>query len=202
MGKVLYPGYFPNECGSFDGGPRWVQSDLSGYMRIFWRVKKWRITITLTDHGTTPGDGSFDFVYQSDAGSEEELACVSGSGFHLIEHPAGRDKWVVEAFNIFPYFTAANDFRPYIILAYEASDSSNDKGAGIGDGAGVEPFLVPGDSISVNQLNISNFGNDTATITWYNILGLNNMITEISALKAEEYWSYGGTYDTTTGEPL
>jgi hypothetical protein len=188
MGQILYPDYFPNQC-DYDGESRWVQSTLKGYMRMFWMVKKWRITITLTDHPTTPYDGSFDFVYQSNAGSEEELACPSGWGFYLIEHPSGRDSWEVEEFNILPYFSAANDYRPLIYLGYAASGDALDNGLGVGDGSGLER-----EGLTVNQkeVNITNFGSDTATITYHNFTQEGgNMQTEISALKAEEYWSYG-----------
>lgn len=184
MGKVLYPGYFPNECKEPVFNWRWLETTLSGKMRAVWRVRQWKITVRLQDN--VFGDGDYEFFYRSDANTEEELVC--GVGLHLINSLG----WDFEEFNIYPFY--------FFDLSYRASDDGGDYGVVIGEGSDVPDELG---RITYN-VQISNFGADVALIYCCSVFDnyTPDILTTILEIQANEYWSYGGTYDTETGEPL
>lgn len=192
MGKILYPGYFPNECGPYDYGYRWIESSLVGYMRMIWKVRKWRIELQYEN--TIYGSGLDAFYYISDAGSEEELVC--GTGFHFVENESGRN-WDISQFNILPIFNSPNDYRPYWSLTFRISGDAGDYGVGIGECAGLPDEL----NRNVYQVTLLNFGNINATLYCCSPYDdIHNTITTVTQISAMEYWSYDGTYSMETGD--
>jgi len=207
MGKVLYPGYFPNECGPYDETPRWWSSTLTGYMRMIWRVKKWEFIINITNACATRLDcadinGDHTFTYTSAATTEEGLVC----GVDLVlESEDTRFNFDYYDFNIFPSF-GVGSFSPYSIMTANATGEPQDKGISLGD------IPIPDGPEYANWIkntstvNIENFGADSASAPFTAFTetseGEDINFYYTARVRAKEYWSYGGTYNTSTGEPL
>lgn len=161
---------------------------------MYWRVKTWEIIITdyfpFFDETYTKTLQFQRFYDNYIVTSEEQLVC--GLNLTTTLDPDNMRFW---DFYINPSF---NNFSSYSLrsAASFALAEGNDRGTQMGepsfDMPNPEPYTV----------NIENFGSDTASATFYR-----NSADEFEAyvtarVIALDYWSYGGTYDTTTGEPL
>jgi len=205
MGKVLFPDYFPNRCPPYDDSPRWWTAELAGYMRMIWRVKKWEFIINITSPysgWSTDIIGEHKFIYKSEATTEEELVCIKG-----LEFESGNTSFETYDMQISPYFTSFQSFSPYSSMGARASDSgSYDNGIDQGDLPIPDGPQYSNYVKNLSTVNIENFGNDIAysPFTAFTTTGQGEdfNLYYTARVRAKEYWSYGGTYNTETGEPL
>lgn len=195
MGKVLFPAYYP--CGEFisSGGLAYTPlnlDNLTAEMAVYWRVKKWKATIIVT-----PGElyssgpiGTFIQYGYWDANTEEDLCCHSSTYFLIdpVNFGGDNEPWASSAFG-FAFYQQ----KPYLSFSYHPID----------EGRWQAISNIYESSYTIGQLTVENFNlSPGITIPAYSSTGDSWEATISLSIRAEEYWSYGGTYDTTTGEPL
>lgn len=187
---------------------------LNDLMAIYWRVKSWNII------GTNKGDVFLNKIVEPSrynrktgeqyiATSEEEIVCgdlmdiigVADPDNFLANSVSFRFGWTIGFFNPAIKMKKSGElFFPRFNL--EAFYENRDDAGGILDyGEAVSPFtsysgvsLVDSGTITIEALNFSYI------IPTFK--GVDNSSYGNGFIKAEEYWSYGGTYNTSTGQPL
>jgi len=201
MGKVLhasYSGYFPfcieeapepteEELVVGSGTLYPVGMSLKNAMELYWRIKKIKLT--------TPRASATAFA-ESTKQSEEFLVCtpnpISATASYLT---TGIYRFTdLGIFLQSPFVYKYNDlYYPNISLSF--IDQEITSGA----------VITNGQFFSL-QVDINYYVYST-----YNLLGLGeidlytfNVIgsPELGSVEVDEYWSYGGTWNTATGEPL
>ena len=206
MGKVLHAsksGYFPfciSEVGSITEGFR---GTLEQMMTIYWRVKKWNIA--MSGSGLLSGlyDVSFNQIAYELARltpqqTEESIVCSSNFFFFAGSFPISLPDVVLRGFFELEFSGARKSGYTYSLGGravvdgdgYNGIRTNSDGGSVVGTWS-MEFFGGP----IVGNLYSQSGGSQTLG-DWDSS---SNIIMTISA---SEYWSYGGTYDTSTGEPL
>jgi hypothetical protein len=203
MGKVLhasFSGYFPTCITSGTPTPpeEYLSLTLERAMALFWRVRTWEAKASGSFN-----DASISSNIEYTANSFEEM----GAGVVIEE-----EKNLVCKGNENFYF------------AREATGTITPDGGTPFDFDGILNFQYVFSSIKSNGTNyypnfyisfinsITSFY--TSKIGTYNFKYLDNDLSgdlfgtdgssgnALIEIRAKEYWSYGGTYNTTTGEPL
>jgi len=202
MGKVLHAsgsGYFPF-CIQESTSPACV-FPLETIMKIYWRVK--RFQLTGSGIGTYPPPfeditGTFNFnpveIPQTYANSEENLVCASGFSFNRSPDFGGI---------VLNQYTANKNNLNLFSLNFTASFSDDGIRNSLGGENGFNAFYGPyATTIPSTSLNI--FGvNMPVYITIDGLPDDAYMGGDLQlTLTPLEYWSYGGTWNTSTGEPL
>ena len=196
MGKVLHAsgsGYFPF-CIQESTSDACV-FPLETIMKIYWRVKKFRLTGAGT--GTLPLSGEEAFftfdpveIPQMYANSEENLVCASEFYFDQEDDfgDIGLNERTIskKELNLFSLdFNAVFGFDSLnFIYGFRAFG-----GLGLTTNS-PHSLIIFGVSMPI-FINAQGFGDE-------NNMGGSMQLT----LTPIEYWSYGGTYNTSTGEPL
>ena len=204
MGKVLhasYSGYFPFCIGTADQSkigkykPYPISMSLDDIMKAFWRVKTWRVKGLLLDSIATPQylDRDGDFI---EITKEEELVCAVGFGFVITKddedgYPDRAEFYLWKVNETSTVIKKNNSFYPRILFGFEY-------------------FTLSGSNeIASSELdwNTSPSTEDAGTIKFmnYEISGFKitgNTSYVGGSITPEEYWSYGGTYNTSTGQRL
>lgn len=189
MGQVLYPGTFPFSCDAPFLPQYFIfNSNLSQAMKMYWRVKTWRVSVTLSDRTVgPPANGTYVSYCYWDVESEEELVCPNLQflcpnpgweefSFFLFQNTDGNS--IAASF----LFRPTGDGGETSIFSEIYSNNEGDKPGGT---LSIENFGEGGScTIYVPNVTLPEYGN----------LSIN--------IRANEYWSYGGTYNTETGEPL
>jgi hypothetical protein len=217
MGKVLhasYSGYFPACIEQSEPPAReyTISGSLEDVMSFYWRVKKFNVTFSGSGVGPSPFftevemRGAFDLetTYYKESllsqASESDLVCnlrraFRGSGGELLLNGQFFSELSSQIDHSPKYYKNSNIKTRCIIFG----------------GIGVSYFirnLPPGkedisgiDYVQVGSYDINFFGGSIS-----GILTAGSFAIASGSLKmvfnATEYWSYGGTYNTTTGEPL
>jgi hypothetical protein len=195
MGKVIYPDFFPYLCETPYGPVSCFDGDLIGFMRMYWRVKTWKVTATLTGYTNPdgsiilPGPGDYVFTYGWDAQTEKDLVCPRQ--FILL---SGDTSWDEYTFSFYWALQSENGYEPGFDLFIRPGDDASDAETAI-DREGVDNWAPV-------TINIDNFGSDIMSLTYYTTTASNKWGAISLKVEAESYWSYGGTYNTETGEPL
>ena len=171
-------------------------------MKIYWRVKRFRLTGSGVGTFPPPNEdttGTFNFdpveIPQTYANSEENLVC--SSYFNYFNVVDGN-----EDVGIDPTLARRNNDGLFA-LGFSASFSFDGLVDSSGNEYGIDAFYgpdattTPSTSIKVFDLimpvyiTVDGFGDDA-------YMGGNLQLT----LTPIEYWSYGGTYSTSTGQRL
>jgi hypothetical protein len=189
MGKVIHAsgsGYFPQCIRDYHIGI----FSLEEAMKIYWRVRSWQFSASITtenEFGIFSGNTSFSVL--STANKEEDLVC-SNSFYGSIDYLQGSPS-VQIIFNPQVY----KNINTYI-----------------GFGVGVSLYglpTIPPFSFYVTQFysDASYNGNYEATILGKQIKlkgaeDYTGILSLSLVLSPSAYWSYGGTYDITTGQLL
>ena len=209
MSKVLFPDYFPNRCPPYDDHPRYWNTDLAGFMRIYWRVKTWQVRVTNYNPGFLNPEGDYipestetailkyervDYQYAL-LTSEEQLVC--GLNFLEPREITGVDHMDYYQFGFDPSFNNYNSYSLDSRAAFRIG-TGNQKDTQIG----VYPTGDPNYNPAAYTVTIENFGSNSATATFFQHIPEYYELLTTARIIALEYWSYGGTYDTATGEPL
>lgn len=187
---------------------------LNDLMAIYWRVKKWKII------GTNKGDVFLDKIveplrYSKKTGSqyvatsEEEIVC--GDLMDIGAYADPNDKlantiffrfgWTLGFFDPNIKMKRNNDLY-YPRFNLEAFyQNRTDEGGILDYGEAISPAtsyydvaLVDSGTITIEALDFSYI------IPTFKII--DNSSYGNGFIKAEEYWSYGGKYNTATGHPL
>jgi hypothetical protein len=215
MGKVLHAsksGYFPFCQRNDINLPSRLQIDgtLEQIMALYWRVKRFRYTLTggyFSDSGLFPitiSGGSGVFEQNINPPNEEALVCAGPVLF------TGSAKLSVGAFTITPNFYMAL-FQANFLSPLPFFQST---GGIYKTYFQIISDIVFGGGEFVNSIQTSEFsracGNFSVKIfstiiksgTLFQTFDSNYSGNVSLIIEADEYWSYGGTYNTTTGEPL
>ena len=207
MGKVLHAsgsGYFPT-CIQTASSPDHCPWTLEKAMQTYWRVRTWTFTVSGLEGEAVGGDpptspfsetisnlSSGDFELEEYYTSEEQLVCSNSFFFNSTEEDIG-------AFIAFGNPEKSGDLYTSGIYGYLQNFS---------DPSLVCEFRVypeyPNDDPDTNHsgivtvlgatlpLNIYYFDPEVS-FTFANV---------VATLTPTLWWSYGGTYDTATGDPL
>lgn len=198
MGKVLhasYSGYFP-ACIGEERTQGVLDGTLNDLMYIYWRVKTWEIESVIGQ--LLVGDGPDTWTFNQgvtplgsiNANTEEELVC---------------GKTFIRGSQI-PFATSFGSAAGDLAIVYNSSASKNSGGLYqiffymIFEVAGGRIFSTNIQTPQGSQLGLLTLKPINITTPIYgsgSITGTMNI-----SVRATEWWSYGGTYNTQTGEPL
>jgi len=230
MGKVLHAsksGYFPRCLSDSSELPRdsnYIIGGIQEVMTPFWRVRKWEISVTgsFSDGGLTQWDfnGTANELFGNPViEKEEDLICFNSQDKFYISFSSGYVSWgtlttiveqgqppiteplILEA----PLYVGLGYlFSPY--NTFEANSIvRNDDVYKLPFFWGIQTFSLLSDSLDQGWIPVGTYtfdviGVSTTPRTLYGPPNLSGSATAI--VSAKEYWSYGGTYDTSTGLPL
>jgi len=205
MGKILFPKYFPICPTDGDeyivpGATATLTSSAAATMKMFWRPKEITISGSYTQFNEDTREcdisANFSLVIRSPYTSEEEMVCepikpwTVASSTNLAENGFN---WASE-----PYYYGQED----ALFTFNSFDFGLDTG---------ESPTPCNNGVLIKQLYPTQGG--PYAFQPINILGVNfNMATATHpvtgrayiqpSIAVTEWWSFGGTYSTTTGEPL
>ena len=204
MGKVLYPSYFTTciETGtpSAENAKDYLDLNLRQAMTLFWRVKKWEGRISGgyveqfnqgTYTTTLSGGENYAELNQSISSPNEEADLVCSTGQFLFSRDAGNFSTTGPAYSAqgnlilsFRYFfnnALSNGNRIYPAFSIGGGGSSEVDGGQVG-------------SYTLSFYDCDKSG------PLYTLLATSGSVS--IDIRATEYWSYGGTYNTSTGARL
>jgi len=168
-----YSGYFP-VCLNEPENPV-INGSLASIMALYWRVRTIRFSCTL---GT---EGQQILTYRSQATEEKDLVCQN------IFAQASPNPFGVDA-NTFQYtfFTPGTQARITIFLEAQETELF------IGGNEGFTDSVL----FSIGSTGLS------ASIKYAGIKDSASNNSSLDSVECTEFWSYGGTYNTSTGSPL
>jgi hypothetical protein len=191
MGKVLSPGLFPFCISEWTDSPpfQFNTASLSSCMRLWWRVKKIRFygTFGLPDFASTTFY-DWELVVERNALTEEALICNPDPGWNIVStlnlHADS------SGFRFSRVYTSSGGYVPSasVFGAFEADSAPEE--FGFEYVSIYEPITLRAGTILVDEIQLNEIG-----IALYSESGTINS-------EVLEYWSYGGTYDTSTGARL
>jgi len=202
VGKVLSAqgsGYYPSciQTGSQTGSPYYLDLTIAQGMALYWRTRKWRVDASggfISDNFAIPNNysGGGNLTQYTPVGSEEDLVCKGGDeyGFfgdiQISNYAGGPFPTPVEVFYDYTsgYKTDSKFFPTFALNTIYISSSP--VGTPPGQKIGDVRLLFNGYTITKDL-----YVNDTGAS--------GNVLLDFTCT---EYWSYGGTYDTATGNPL
>ena len=157
-------------------------------MKMYWRVKTWRVSATISGRtvGGSPTNGTYVSDCHWDVESEEGLVCP-GLQF-LCSDPGGN--W--ENFGFALYQNTDGNSIAAGLLFTPSGDSGEPSISSVKD-----DFNKPG-----GTLTLENFGGGGSCTTYVPNAILPEYGSISLSIRAQEYWSYGGTYNTETGARL
>jgi hypothetical protein len=176
MGKVLFSNYFPYCPTELENAG--IIGSLNAIMALYWRVRTIQFTCKLGTAGTQV------LTYRSKAKEEKYLVCDSIP--FLQENP---NQYGVDCDEIIYYFYLPGTLA-YISIFLESSGTEIFIGQNL-EFQNTFPF-----SIGATGLN--------AKIKWDGVVNPLNPQNNsyLTSVQCTEFWSYGGTYNTSTGQPL
>jgi len=197
VGKVLSAqgsGYYPSciQTGSQTGSPYYLDLTIDQGMALYWRTRKWRVDASggfISDSYGAPiiYSGGGELTQYTPVGSEEDLVCKGGDEYGFfgdINVDSGTQP--VEIFYDYTSgYKSDSKFFPTFALN-TIYISSSPAGSPPGQKIGDVRLLFNGYTITKDL-----YINDTGAS--------GNVLLDFTCT---EYWSFGGTYDTATGEPL
>jgi len=225
MGKILTTQPFPFyhydvetesflPCGS-TANAFYITGNATEMMKQYWRVKKLHVTCSFTGHlfsdpAQPTSNESFSFDVISGASAEEGLVCSANLDTIQNLSKTSRITDISISFSFGKsdyYFNSTSQENVKLYFAGFYFDCINDDFSSFTSIYG-SPTTNPLSNIIFNgyQLYQGETGfsprppTGTPLTFWDDGSGT---ITNFSmSILATEYWSYGGTYDTATGEPL
>ena len=190
MGKVLHAsgsGYFPFCIGEIDPSIPELYSMVSieAVMKIWWRIKKIRFYGTYTQRNNgNPIDVPWELIVQRNAANEENLVCNPFPSWNTISQ-----------LNI-----TNGSFNTSSVFYKGTSDNRFILGAGIG---GVLEDVSQEEAIPFGSIPVDE-GSQKFVFEGISFTNTPPEFTLPGSINYQilEYWSYGGTYNTSTGLPL
>jgi len=225
MGKVLhasYSGYFPfcltkgTPPSTGKGTDYPISLSLTKYMSWWWKVKTWKLTGSsacnetansgnLVNNWTTTGLVQ-DNNWTSSIPSEENLVCqdirvvknISANGVGFNGFSIGTDDigaftnvWTI-TFEDHAYLDGTTIYPRMRVAGWYDTFSAGD--------SKVQEQLDPLSTFRIDEVTIPIYTNWFPNWTIYSDWSVTG--SQSFDLNPDEYWSYGGTYNTQTGEPL
>ena len=209
MGKVLFPDYFPFCLGGLPpASPEILCRSYSGQalsldalMAAYWRVRQWKVDYSGTDTSGLPVTATG--IHGFNVGNEEDLVCATIPKFELLSFSSSYSPWGENDFRLFSIednlsYAATSSYRFAFSLLYYGADD-------LTQGGSVESGNLCGEG----QQGVCN--SQTISVTLADAGSIELPVTLCPdpeeafaniSITADLYWSYGGTYDTTTGYPL
>jgi len=205
MGKVLHAsksGYFPS-CIQTATSPDHCPWTLQNAMDTYWRVRTWRFTVsglagpagdepTIPISETISNISSGNFEDATNYNSEEQLVCSNSFFFNTVDD------------DIFSYIGFGNPEKSDDL--YNSGISGyfqNIETFGLVCEFRTYPVYPPFEPDVNNSGTITVLGATLPLLIYY--LDEQETITfadVVATLTPTLWWSYGGTYDTATGNPL
>lgn len=222
MGKVLHAsasGYFTGCIKEQNILKECVQGSLTQIMSLFWRVKKWEAKIDGSLERTISGERqslTFDGIFRELENqypyptTEEDLVCFNdGSKPSLVYYK------IANWYNVDG--TPVSDTFGFVISSGYRSDQYYSGVERSGGNYRVAASIISGTTFLINgnqdtppdyidplvEAGNYNINTNVGTLTgkvWSAFA--DTPATCVITINAKEYWSYGGTYNTSTGEPL
>ena len=196
MGKVLhasYSGYFPFCLDEYDLDeqlPAYSPISLDLSMKIWWRIKKFRFYGNyIANIDGEPVEQPWEFTAIRNAGSEERIVCYKFPAWNIESQintvqleVSMQTAWRVEV--VEEGRTEIKYILSFGFSFFVENPSVQEQGVSYGS---------PSESDNVNTYDFEGLTlYDTQFVGSATILGHEIL----------EYWSYGGTYNTSTGLPL
>jgi len=196
VGKVLSAqgsGYYPSciQTGSQTGSPYYLDLTIAQGMALYWRAKTWRADASGSFYSDGRGTPENPIVYSgggvltpyTPVTAEENLLCLGANDFG---HYLNSGDTFIEVFYDYTSGYKTNErFFPsfsFSTLYISNSPAGTPPGEKIGDVRLLFNGYIITKDLYVNETGASG-----------------NVLIDLTCI---EYWSYGGTYDTATGEPL
>ena len=223
MGKVLHAsasGYFTGCIKEQNLLVECFSGNLTQVMALFWRVKKWEATITGSLQRTLGGitgtltfDGTTRELQPQEPipSIEEDLVCFNseakGSLIYYTSAAWATDQdgnpfsdtlalGVSSGHRNYEQYTGVekteNNFRIAGSLLFSATFLIN--------GNGNTPPIYSSPLVEAGSYNITFYDGTLTGKLWSTFA--DTAASCVITVNAKEYWSYGGTYNTSTGEPL
>lgn len=204
MGKVLHAsgsGYFPFCSSDFDLIQGfYINGTLKQIMAVYWRVKKWKYKISGSYIGPLSITGSEEFTQNITPSSEESLVCTSPTLFLGTVTLIGGDAPYSFQFRMSLVQGQFNLIGNTCFTNFLLTDISS-----VGYSGLLSWNPLPDESIYivVGNYYIKVLGETIGSgPIWSSFPQAGDPGDCSLIIEPSEYWSYGGTYDTTTGEPL
>jgi len=192
MGKVLhasYSGYFPFCLNEYDLDPpfsAYAPISLEAAMRIWWRIKRFKFYGNyIANIGGELQEQQWEFTAIRNATSEQEIVCYKFPPWK-IENQTNTDELQINMGEVL-FFRDNEEIKYTLIFGFG--------------------FFVTNPSVQEQGINYASPW-ETDSGGEYDFEGLTLYNTQLAGgatiLGHEilEYWSYGGTWNTVTGEPL
>jgi len=200
MGKVLSSqgtGYYPSciQSGSQIDSPFYLDLTIEQGMALYWRTRRWRVDASGSFYSDGRGSPESPIVYSgggeltqyTPVGSEEDLVCLGGSeyGFFGDINVQSEAEFVEVFYGYTSGYKTDLKFFPSFSLNTIYIGSSP-AGTPAGEKVGSVRLIFNGYTIAKDL-----YTNDTGAS--------GDVLIDFTCI---EYWSYGGTWNTSTGEPL
>jgi len=211
MGKILFPKYFPT-CPT-DGSDYVVPgytavltSTIAETMKMFWRPRKIKVSGSYfqfnDDRRACDVPANFELIIKSPYGSEEEMVCDPVRGWEMESYTNVRFDEYAFSWGTAPFFYGEQDSL-YTFNGFEFGlETGGDPGGG-GCSYSVnikQLYTVEGNGGPYNWNIINIAGVDFNMATYFNDYYQSGYVT--ASVEVLEWWSFGGTYNTQTGNPL
>jgi hypothetical protein len=220
MGKVLHAsksGYFPRCLVDTPALPRdsnYIIGGIQEAMTPFWRVRKWEISVSgsLVNPGEEfifSGTPNELFGFPEAVEKEEDLVCFNSENKFYTAFYSELVPWAT--LDGEPFETPGTLF---VGLGYPLAPYGTFEANSIVKNGdiykfpffwGIQGIVLLSDPLDQGWVPVGTYtfdvlGVSTAPRTLYGPDGYSASVTAV--VSAKEYWSYGGTYNTSTGEPL
>ena len=225
MGKILTTQPFPfaqydSETGGFVPcgstlNAFYITGTATEMMKQYWRIKKFHITCSFTGHffadpAQPTSDESFSFDVVSGASTEEDLVC--SASLNTIQNLSKTSRITDISVNFTfgkgdYYFNSTSQENIKLYFGGFFFQCSND------DFSSFNSVYNPGVTNPLSNIIFNDYQlyqgetsfsprppNETPLTFWDD--GSNTITNFSMSILASEYWSYGGTYNTSTGLPL
>jgi len=195
MGKVLSAqgtGYYPSciQEGSRPDDPDYLDLTIEQGMALYWRTRRWRVDASgsyYSDGKGSPEDplifsGGGEITQYTPVGSEEDLVCLGGSEYGFFgDVSINGEPSAVEVFYDYTsgFKTDEKFFPTFFFNSIFISSTASIK-------VGVARLIFNGYTIEKDI-----FSNESGAV--------GDVLIDFTCI---EYWSYGGTWNTSTGQPL
>jgi hypothetical protein len=212
MGKILFPKYFPTcpaDGSDFvvPGYTAVLTSTLAETMKLFWRPRKIKVSGSYNQFNRVTRQcdvaANFELIIKSPYGSEEEMVCDPVKDWKLesstnVEEPEFAFSWgtaplfyggqeSLYTFNGFEFYMKRGD-QPggggcfYKVLIKQLYPVEREEAG---------PFDYKSINIAGVDFNMATTFNEDRKYGYV-----------VPSVEVTEWWSFGGTYNTATGEPL
>jgi hypothetical protein len=211
MGKILFPKYFPS-C-TTDGSdyvvPGYtavITATLAETMKMFWRPRKIKISGLYNqfndDRRACDVPANFELIIKSPYGSEEEMICDPVKDWELESSTNVVDPEIGFRWGNIPYYYGEQDS----LFTFNGFEFGLDAvgfpgGGGCNYGINIKQLYTVEENGGPYNWNIINIaGVDFNMATYFNDYSQVGYVG--ASVEVLQWWSFGGTYDTTTGAQL